>query len=335
MEDATITVRQIHIRENDYVNFEDASGKRWNCNVKKYLGDASDGKPVFNPGRKIDIAYNTTEPKPGKKFGSKYINECRPADPPDKPNTWADKEPYDPSRKSGGGNSGGGKKQTDEFRSKDQVNRSHTLHAICVLRQGASMTIDELLGECDIADNWVMGSSLAEHVAEAQQHRQAEPEAYRRQAPEAEYQRRQAPEQEPYRGQPAAEAEPRRRPGPMPVRDEAEPEHRPAAPQVYRRAPEPEQRRPVAQANPQPQQAQQPPLADFLIRKLSEIGAMTPDDLCHLAVQEGYFADGDNVERAVHGTLMNVAKAGFIRQLPNGTFAPATVMDTIRLRRAI
>jgi len=52
-------------------------------------------------------------------------------------------------------------------------------------------------------------------------------------------------------------------------------------------------------------------------------------------VQDGYFAEGDNVERGVHVTLMNVAKAGFIRQLPNGAFAPATVMDTIRLRRAI
>jgi hypothetical protein len=122
----------------------------------------------------------------------------------------------------------------------------------------------------------------------------------------------------------------------MPVR-EPESEHRPAAPQVYRRAPaaaapEPEQRRPVAMAAQQPQQ---PPLADFLIRKLSEIGVMTIDDLCHLSVQEGYFADGENVDRVVHGTLMNVAKAGFIRQLPNGAFAPATVMDTIRLRRAI
>jgi hypothetical protein len=122
----------------------------------------------------------------------------------------------------------------------------------------------------------------------------------------------------------------------MPVR-EPESEHRPAAPQVYRRAPaaaapEPEQRRPVAMAAQQPQQ---PPLADFLIRKLSEIGVMTIDDLCHFSVQEGYFADGENVDRVVHGTLMNVAKAGFIRQLPNGAFAPATVMDTIRLRRAI
>ena len=82
--------------------------------------------------------------------------------------------------------------------------------------------------------------------------------------------------------------------------------------------------------------ASQPqPLADFLLRKLGEIGAMTLDDLCHHAVQEGYFADGEITERGVHITLMNVVKAGFIRQLPNGTFAPATVMDTIRLRRAI
>ena len=80
---------------------------------------------------------------------------------------------------------------------------------------------------------------------------------------------------------------------------------------------------------------QQPPLADFLVRKLGEIGALTHDELCQLAVQEGYFADGEIAERGVNVTLMNVVKAGFIRQLPNGTFAPATVMDTIRLRRAI
>ena len=34
-------------------------------------------------------------------------------------------------------------------------------------------------------------------------------------------------------------------------------------------------------------------------------------------------------------TLLNVVKAGLIRQLPNGNFAPATVLDTIRLRRAM
>jgi hypothetical protein len=65
------------------------------------------------------------------------------------------------------------------------------------------------------------------------------------------------------------------------------------------------------------------------------MGAMTLDELCQLAVQEGYFTDGEIADRGVQVTLMNIVKAGFIRQQTNGTFAPATVMDTIRLRRAI
>jgi hypothetical protein len=88
---------------------------------------------------------------------------------------------------------------------------------------------------------------------------------------------------------------------------------------------------PSHQPAPQPQQ----PLADFLVRKLNEVGAMSRDDLRRLAMQEGYFADADTAERGVHSTLLNVVKAGLIRQLPNGNFAPATVLDTIRLRRAM
>ncbi len=86
---------------------------------------------------------------------------------------------------------------------------------------------------------------------------------------------------------------------------------------------------------PQPPAQPQQPLADFLLRKLSEVGSLSRDDLLHFSIQEGYFADGEIAERGVNATLMNVVKAGFIRQLPNGTFAPATIMDTIRLRRAI
>ena len=77
------------------------------------------------------------------------------------------------------------------------------------------------------------------------------------------------------------------------------------------------------------------PLADFLVRKLNEVGAMSRDDLRRLSLQEGYFADADTADRGVHATLLNVVKAGLIRQLPNGNFAPATVLDTIRLRRAM
>ena len=85
----------------------------------------------------------------------------------------------------------------------------------------------------------------------------------------------------------------------------------------------------------QPQHQPQAPLADFLVRKLNEVGAMSRDDLRRLSLQEGYFADADTADRGVQTTLINVVKAGLIRQLPNGNFAPATVLDTIRLRRAM
>ena len=90
------------------------------------------------------------------------------------------------------------------------------------------------------------------------------------------------------------------------------------------------------QHQPAPQASQPPqPLADFLVRKMSEVGAMSRDDLRRLTMQEGYFADPESAERGVTATLLNVVKAGLIRQLPNGNFAPATVLDTIRLRRAM
>ena len=79
---------------------------------------------------------------------------------------------------------------------------------------------------------------------------------------------------------------------------------------------------------PQPQTQPEQPLADFLVRKLNEVGAMSLDDLRRLALQEGYFADAG---LDVHNALFDVVKAGLIRQLPGGDFAPAT----IRLRRAM
>jgi hypothetical protein len=98
-------------------------------------------------------------------------------------------------------------------------------------------------------------------------------------------------------------------------------------PDPHVQQPQPE---PLVQ-HPQPQQ----PLADFLVRRLNEQGAMSRDDLRFLAVQEGYFDDGEVAERSVHAALISVNKAGLIRQLPNGNFAPASMMDAIRLRRAI
>jgi len=104
--------------------------------------------------------------------------------------------------------------------------------------------------------------------------------------------------------------------------------HQPATPQAHQGIHQPAQQPAPA---PQPQQ----PLNDFLVRKLNEVGAMSRDDLRRLSLQEGYFADVESADRGVQTTLFNVVKAGFIRQLPNGNFAPATVLDTIRLRRAM
>ena len=94
----------------------------------------------------------------------------------------------------------------------------------------------------------------------------------------------------------------------------------------------------IQQAEPEPQIQQAQPqqsLGDFLVRRLNETGALSRDDLRAGAAQEGYFDDGELAERSVHAALVSVNKAGLIRQLPNGNFAPASMMDTIRLRRAI
>ena len=88
-------------------------------------------------------------------------------------------------------------------------------------------------------------------------------------------------------------------------------------------------------ASSRPKSQPQQPLADFLVRKLSEVGPMTCEDLCRLAVHEDYFADGDSAQQSVHAMLMHVVKAGQIQQLPNARFAPAVGTDTMRLRRAI
>jgi hypothetical protein len=82
---------------------------------------------------------------------------------------------------------------------------------------------------------------------------------------------------------------------------------------------------------PQPQTQPKQPLADFLVSKMNEVGAVSRDDLQRLALQEGYFADADTAVRGMHNTLLNMVKSGLIRQLPNGDFAPAN----IQLRRAM
>ena len=111
-----------------------------------------------------------------------------------------------------------------------------------------------------------------------------------------------------------------------------------------RRKPKLEQVQPAQQPqaqspqHPAPKQAQsqsQQPLADFLSRKLREVGAMSKDDLRRLAVQEGYFAEAGGADTELEAALMQGVKASLVRQLPDGKFAAPSLLDTIRLRRAI
>ena len=101
----------------------------------------------------------------------------------------------------------------------------------------------------------------------------------------------------------------------------------PATPQGH------QSNQPAQQPAPAPQPQQ--PLNDFLVRKVNEVGALSRDDLRRLSLQEGYFTDVESAERGVQVTVFNMVKAGFIRQLSNGNFASATVLDTIKLRRAM
>jgi hypothetical protein len=77
------------------------------------------------------------------------------------------------------------------------------------------------------------------------------------------------------------------------------------------------------------------PLADFLVRRVNEAGPLSKDDLRQLAVRAGYFQDAETATRSVHATLLGIIKGGRVRELPNGALAPASMIDTLRQRRAV
>jgi hypothetical protein len=76
-------------------------------------------------------------------------------------------------------------------------------------------------------------------------------------------------------------------------------------------------------------------LSEFILRKLNDIGPMSKDDLINFAFKDGLFADVESTERAVHAALISTLRNEQIRQLQDGTFAPVTLTQTIRFRRAI
>jgi hypothetical protein len=92
-----------------------------------------------------------------------------------------------------------------------------------------------------------------------------------------------------------------------------------------------------APQSPGPQQSlgQQLSLSDFIMRSLNEAGAMSKDDILSLALNDGYFADAESADRSVQASLIILHRNEHIRQLQDGSFAPATLSQTIRFRRAM
>lgn len=90
---AVIKVDSIITREASWLKLKDSSQKTFNCNKPDLI-------PHFEIGERYVIDYNETEPKDGRRYGSKYINRARFWKPEDGENTWPDKEPWTGGRKS-------------------------------------------------------------------------------------------------------------------------------------------------------------------------------------------------------------------------------------------
>jgi hypothetical protein len=76
-------------------------------------------------------------------------------------------------------------------------------------------------------------------------------------------------------------------------------------------------------------------LADLFMRKLNEAGSMSREELVDLAVKEGFFPDAETALQGVHPMVVNMLRSELIRKLPNGTFAPPTMSQAIKLRRVV
>jgi hypothetical protein len=61
---------------------------------------------------------------------------------------------------------------------------------------------------------------------------------------------------------------------------------------------------------------------------------MSREELLELAVKEGFFADAETAAQSVHPMLVSLLRS-VIRELPNGTFAPPTMSQAIKLRKVV
>ena len=76
-------------------------------------------------------------------------------------------------------------------------------------------------------------------------------------------------------------------------------------------------------------------LADRFMRKLNDSGPMSREELVNMAVKDGFFPDAESAMQGVHPMLVSSLQSELIRELENGTFAPPTLSQAIKLRRVV
>lgn len=64
-------------------------------------------------------------------------------------------------------------------------------------------------------------------------------------------------------------------------------------------------------------------LDDFFVNTVEKFGMASKENLRNEAFVAGYFADGESSGRRIHATIMNIVRAGRIRQVSPDTYAPA------------
>ena len=84
-----------------------------------------------------------------------------------------------------------------------------------------------------------------------------------------------------------------------------------------------------------PPDSPQHSLADFIERKLMELGPLSRDDLCNLAIKEGLYRDIQSAAQTVEPTLFALGCEKRIRTLPDGTFALPMLSQAIGLKRVV
>lgn len=73
-----------------------------------------------------------------------------------------------------------------------------------------------------------------------------------------------------------------------------------------------------------PKPAYRLPLPDFFVTAVHKRGRATKDDLREAAEEQGYFDNGESGGRQTHTTLMNLANAGKLLRLEDGSYSLPT-----------